>query len=71
MSKGRKPDWRFRVLNKETDERGALGAGWSNPDGSITVKLDPCVVMAQEPNLLFTLFPEQKREPPEAGDTPF
>lgn len=53
----RKPDYNFRALNKATEERGRLGAAWNNQDGSITVVIDPFVVVPTGKQFLLTLFP--------------
>lgn len=56
---GGKPTHRLRFLNKQTEERGTIGAGWQNADGSITIVLDPMVVVRQEAAVLLTLFPTE------------
>lgn len=61
--RGNVPTHRLRVLNKETDERGEVGAGWLNGDGSITIKLNMCVVLSQSQDVVLTLFPEDGRFP--------
>ncbi len=58
MSK--KPTHRLRVLNKRTDEKGTVGAGWLNPDGSISIVLNQCVTLVQNSEVVITLFPESK-----------
>lgn len=52
-----KPTHRLKVLNKVTDLKGEVGAGWLNKDGSITIQLNPCVVLHPHPDLVVTLFP--------------
>lgn len=52
-----KPTHKLKVLNKVTDSRAELGAGWINPDGSISIKLNICVVIQDDPDLVYTLFP--------------
>lgn len=42
---GAKPDWEVRALEKGTDEKGLLGYGWNNPDGSINLSFNPFVVV--------------------------
>lgn len=46
----------LKVLNKKTDARSVCGVGWLNKDGSISIQLNPCIIMKQESNLVFTLF---------------
>lgn len=77
---GRKPDYRLGFLNKDNDERGTVGAGWLNADGSITIKLNVCVVLnANEANMNLCLFkndwaerkPASASGPSEATKPPF
>jgi hypothetical protein len=58
--KGRKPDCRLKFLNKTTEEKGEVGALWVNPDGSLTLVLNPMVVLKQDINLVYTIFPQGK-----------
>ena len=54
-----KPTHRLKILDKTNDNRGIVGAGWENEDGSITIVLEPAVVLNYE-NLkdkVLTLFP--------------
>lgn len=54
-----KPTHRLRVLDKETNQKGTAGAGWLNKDGSISIVLDPCVVLSGDrKNIVITLFPD-------------
>lgn len=53
----RKPDYQLSYLNKTTEEKGVIGCGWQNDNGSISVKLNPLVVMQAGPSVVFTLFP--------------
>lgn len=63
--KGRKPDFRLKVFDKDTEESGEVGAGWLNDDGSISVRLNHWVVLDQRQlrGSILTLFPEGT-EPP-------
>jgi hypothetical protein len=59
-----KPTHRLKVLNRETDQRGEVGAGWQNEDGSITIELNPsCVMTDDKKKYLYTLFPVKSKEP--------
>lgn len=53
----RKPDFRLKALDKDTDVKGSVGAGWLNDDGSISVVLNPWVVLNANKSLVLTLFP--------------
>lgn len=58
----RHPDFRLKALDKLTEIRGEVGAGWQNEDGSISIRLDPWTILESNPNLLLTLFPVEKTE---------
>ena len=60
VMKSRKPDYRLKVLNKDTEERGEIGAGWKNDDGSISIVLNPCINLQASKNIVLTLFPPNK-----------
>ena len=57
-----KPTHRLKVLNKATGKKGIVGAGWQNPDKSITIVLDPFVALKPSPEWVFTLFPVEKQD---------
>ncbi len=57
---GRPPDFNVSALVKSTDHKGRVGAGWVNADGTITVKLNPFVVLSAAQDTLITLFPADK-----------
>lgn len=54
--KGRAPDYNVRFVNKATQEKGTLGHAWKNDDGSITIRLNPKVVLAQNSSEIVRLF---------------
>lgn len=56
------PTHRLKVLNKHTDARAEIGAGWQNEDGSIAIRLNPCVVLTAESMIVITLFPVDRKE---------
>ncbi len=51
------PTHRFKVLDKVTGAKHEVGAGWINADGSISIRLNPCVVIHANPDQVLTLFP--------------
>lgn len=66
------PDFDLVFLRKATGEKGKVGAGWSNPDGSISVVLNPFVQLEQNPDVVFRLFKRTPYggstvQPPKAG----
>lgn len=38
-----RPDYVISVLDKDTDEKGEVGAAWINDDGSIGIKFNPFI----------------------------
>jgi hypothetical protein len=57
---GRKPDYRLSAMNKDTDEKGRVGAAWKNEDGTISVVLDPFITLTSSKDLILNLFPEKQ-----------
>ena len=67
MGKPNRPNYSLGAMLKgETrDEsmRATIGAGWLNDDGSISIKLDPFVVLqGSNPDLVLRLFPREVNE---------
>lgn len=60
MAKGDKPDYVISAMTPGGGIKGKVGAGWTNPDGSIQVKLDPFVVLCAKDDLLIRMFPNEK-----------
>ena len=60
---GRKPDYRLKVKDEKTERWVDVGAAWSNKEGSISIRLNMCVVLNErlgvEP-VLFPVEPEKK-----------
>jgi hypothetical protein len=56
---GRKPDFWLKAMNKQYNEKSKVGAGWKNADGSISIDLNPFVVLSAPitTDLVLTLFP--------------
>lgn len=52
-----KPTHKLKVLDKSTEQKGEVGAGWENEDGSITIQLNPCVILTPDKSKVLTLFP--------------
>lgn len=58
----RSPDFVVKLLDKTTEKRGRIGAAWTNEDASISISLDPFVVLPKYPNeLVITLFPNEDK----------
>lgn len=61
--KGRRPDYILSAKVMPDGHRGSCGAGWVNPDGSITVKLAPWVVLEAKDGASIRLFPNDRDTP--------
>lgn len=57
MSEGRRPDYRIKALNKITDERDYIGAGWRNDDGSIGLRFNRFCTVPVGSDFVISLFP--------------
>lgn len=58
----RRPDYNVSVMNKDTDKKGNIGVAWKKEDGTITIKLNPFVVLDFSENLIVILFPVAPRK---------
>lgn len=54
---GRAPDFRLRAFDKVAEKGHSVGAGWLSEDGTVTIVLDPFVVLRTRKNFSFHLFP--------------
>ena len=61
----RTPDYRVKALRKDATVKNksqSVGAAWLNDNKSISIILDPFVVLSnRDDQLLITLFPEKSR----------
>jgi hypothetical protein len=57
--KGRKPEWVLKTFDKQTEETGAVGVGWDNANGSISIRLNSHVQLRQDMNEVLHLFPAE------------
>ena len=59
-----KPTHRLKVMNKKTNAKcNDAGAAWLNKDGSISIVLGACVVLTEDRDMVYTLFPIDREEP--------
>jgi len=56
-----KPNYTLSVLDKSNDNHGIVGAGWSKPDGSISIAINPGCALIYHPNLVVRLFPTTRK----------
>jgi hypothetical protein len=64
MNTSQKPTHELSVKDTTSADRGKIGVGWLHDDGSMTVKLNPCVTISYD-NLrgkVLTLFPIRSEE---------
>lgn len=52
----------LKAFDKTNEARTEVGAGWLNPNGTISITLNPCVVLTRHPNIVYTLFPNTKKK---------
>ena len=65
----RKPDYKLKVFNKVTKQKGTVGVAWKDVDAdSFTIRLEPFVRLESGPDWVFELF-SVLTEPDEAGDS--
>ena len=60
----RAPDYYLKTLHKKTGRKGRIGAAWDNVSGSISIVLDPFVVIdwQHRDDVVLTLFPNDRGE---------
>lgn len=59
---GRTPEYKLHAMNKRTDEKSKVGAAWLNESGSISIVLDPFIVLAGSKDLVLTLFVNDRKK---------
>jgi len=60
MSKGpKRPTHTIKVKEKEGSAQGEVGRAWLNDDGSLSIQLNPGVVLSWNDGLLITAFPRK------------
>lgn len=58
----RKPNYRLKVKDEKADRWMEVGVGWENRDGSISVRLNTCVVLDARFGVEPVLFPVDSKE---------
>lgn len=58
MAAGKKPDYNLSAMDKDNDRlKGTVGVAWINEDGTISIRLNPFVVLdTREHTLELRLF---------------
>lgn len=61
----RQPDYQVSALEKSTGQKGTIGSAWSQPDGSIRIKLNAFVVLpTNTDDLVITCWPNNGNSRP-------
>lgn len=72
--RGRKPDFRVTAMNMDTQRKGPVGAAWKNPDGSISMVLDPWVCLQGDgyslSKISIMLWPDDWKPAPQPAPEP-
>jgi hypothetical protein len=53
----KKPTHLLKVKERNGEGRTTIGAGWLNPDGSMSIQLNPCVSLTSHDDVVINLFP--------------
>lgn len=68
---GAKPDFRLKIFNKENNRVcNDAGCGYKNEKGYIRIYISPGVVLKDDDELVYTLFPPFEKEEKD-DDIPF
>lgn len=63
MAGGKPPDYKLAALDKDSNDRNYhVGVAWKQPNGSISIKLNPCTKLEYDPGMVITLFPNDRGE---------
>lgn len=65
---GRKPDFWLKAMNPASKEKGKVGAGWRNEDGSISIDINAFIVLKSSPDLNLTMFPIERGKTGDADE---
>lgn len=55
------PTHRLSVKERDGNGRCVVGAGWLDENGSISIRLNPCVAITSHDDVIIMLFPVEKR----------
>ena len=55
----RKPDYRLKIKDEKTERWMDVGAAWKNKEGSISIRLNMCVVLNERLGVEPVLFPAE------------
>lgn len=56
-----RPTHKLSVKERNGKNSTTTGVGWLEPDGTITIKLGPCVVLTPKDDVHIKLFPVDRR----------
>jgi hypothetical protein len=61
--KGRSPDYRLKLYDRDLKKGGDAGAAWVNEDGSISITLNIGIVLQERDGLSINLFKNEPYDP--------
>lgn len=59
---GRKPDYKLMAKDATIDKWIKVGAAWVNENGSVSIDLDPFVVLRGQDHLSLALYPNDDKK---------
>ena len=57
-----KPTHRIKVQDKQTNASGVIGSAWLNASGSMSITLNPGVVLSWQDDVRITAFPVDSKK---------
>jgi hypothetical protein len=57
QQKSKKPTHLVKVKERNGKGKATIGVGWLNEDGSMTLSLNPCVVLSWKDDVFINAFP--------------
>lgn len=62
MSAPRPPEYILKAMDKLTNDKSRVGAGWCEKDGSISLILDRFVTLSGRDSIVLKLFPNDYQD---------
>lgn len=62
MATPKKPTHVIRVKARDTNKTSTVGKAWLNDDGSVSISLDPAIVLRRDDPFFITAFPTNNDE---------
>jgi hypothetical protein len=55
-----RPTHRLSVKERNGKNSTIIGVGWMDQDGTVAIKLNPCIVLSSKDDVLIRLFPSNR-----------